>query len=82
LDALALESGTDDEKIASLTRKGFFEPLPGPWKIGVEERGMGARNYAVLDRFWDLVVETSDYSTANLIVTAVNVMRETKSVSS
>jgi hypothetical protein len=79
---MILEGGTIDEALASLERKGYFEPPPGPWKLGVQDRGMGRANFAVLDRFGDLVVEVKDRFTAELIISAVNIQRQKPSPSS
>jgi len=70
-EAMRLETGNIDEVLASLTRKGYFEPPPRPWTLGAQDRGMGRENFAVLDRFEDLVVETPNRETAELIINAV-----------
>jgi len=81
-EAMVLEGGTINEVIASLERKGYFEPPPGPWQLGIQDRGMGRSNFAVLDRFNDLVVEAKDRPTAELIISAVNTQRQQPSPSS
>lgn len=60
------------EAVGSLEKKGYFTPLPRPWKLGFRDRGLGRGDFAVLDRFGDLVVETSSQSNAKLIISAVN----------
>jgi hypothetical protein len=74
LEAIALEQGTIREATEVLERKGYFTPPPRPWTLGGADMGLGRMNYAVLDRFGDLVVKTGDRSTAELIITAVNAM--------
>jgi hypothetical protein len=71
-EAIKLEGGTLEEAIASLERKGYFEPPPRPWSLGGQERGLGRMNYAVLDKFGDLVVEAPSRPVAELIMAAVN----------
>ena len=82
LEAMRLEGGIIVEAVVSLERKGYFEPPPGPWKLGVQDRGMGRANFAVLDRFDDLVVEAKDRPTAELIISAVNTQRQQPSLAS
>ncbi|MFA6536017.1 MAG: hypothetical protein WC250_00150 [Candidatus Paceibacterota bacterium] len=77
-EAAALEGGTFMEAMASLERKGYFEPAPGPWKLGIQDRGIGRNNFAILDRFGDLVVEAPSRATADLIIAAVNASRKKK----
>ncbi len=72
LEALKLEGGTITEATESLTKKGYYEPPPRPWSLGVSHRGLGRNDYAVLDKFADLVVETKDRVIAELIIDAVN----------
>lgn len=71
-EAVALERGSMQEAVASLTKKGYFAPPSRPWKTGVHDKGMGRYSFAVLDCFGDIVVETRDQATAELIVSAVN----------
>jgi hypothetical protein len=71
-EALKLEGGTMGEAMASLERKGYFTPPPRPWTLGFKGRGLGRGDFAVLDRFNELIVETKDHATAELIVSAVN----------
>ncbi len=75
-EALKLEGGTIIEATNSLSRKGYFEPPPGPWQVGGLERGLGRNSFAVLDKFEDVVVETRDQELAELIVKAVNAYRQ------
>ena len=74
-EAMRLEGGSFTEAAASLERKGYFEPPPGPWQVGVGDRGMGRNDYAVLDRFGDLIATVENQATAELIVSAVNAKR-------
>ena len=73
MEALKLEGSTIEEAAASLERKGYFEPPPRPWRLGVHDRGHSRASFAVLDRFNDVVVEVADQATAELIIVAVNV---------
>ena len=61
-----------DDVFESLKAKGYFTPRPRPWRIGAHERGLGRIDYAVLDRFGDLVVKAPNCETAELIILAVN----------
>ena len=72
-EALAAEGDmTIMEAVDSLTRKGYFTPRPRPWQLGRSDRGHGHGNYAVLDRFGDVVVEVPNREDAELIIAAVN----------
>lgn len=72
-EALVLEGGTFEEALNSLEKKGYFDPPPKPWSLGVsEQRGHGRQDFAVLDCFGDPVVENVSKDVANLIVNAVN----------
>lgn len=74
MEALQREKGckTVGEATEVLKGKGYFTPRPRPWNLGVLDRGMGRMNWAVLDRFGDLVVKADDRETAELIISAVN----------
>lgn len=74
LKAIALEGRhlTFDEAVKSLERKGYFSPNPRPWKLGERDRGHGHRDFAVLDRFGDLVAEFENRSNAEFVISAVN----------
>lgn len=72
MEAIRLEGGTIEEGAEALERKGYFEPPPRPWKLGSSDRGIGRKNFAVLDRFGDVVVLVNDRRTAELIISAVN----------
>ncbi len=73
LDAIRAEGDvTNEEAHASLRLKGYFTARPRPWKLGFHNRGHGHGDYAVLDRFGDLVAETPELANANLIIAAVN----------
>jgi len=73
LEAIQLEGDMAmDEAVKSLERKGYYTPRPRPWKLGYRERGLGRRDFAVLDRFGDLVVEVANKPDAELIIAAVN----------
>ncbi len=79
VEAIKLEGDmTMDEAIASLERKGYFTPNPGPWKLGYRDRGLGRGDFAVLDRFGDLVVEVDSKTDAELIISAVNTKTQAK----
>ncbi len=71
-EALVLEGGTWSEAIASLERKGYFTAPPRPWTLGFKDRGHGRNDYAVLDKFGDLVAEAENRETAGFIIKAVN----------
>jgi hypothetical protein len=62
----------NEEIRASLERKGYYTPRPRPWQLGFRHRGLGHGDWAVLDRFGDLVAETPNREDAELIVAAVN----------
>jgi hypothetical protein len=72
LEALQLEGGTLMERTESLKRKGYYTPPPRPWQLGVNDRGLGRGDYAVLDKFGDLVVAVENRETAEFIIDAVN----------
>ena len=73
LEALEAEGDvTLEEAMALLKRKGYFTPRPRPWKLGFHDRGHGRGDFAVLDRFGDLVAKTSDCEDAKFIVEAAN----------
>lgn len=80
-DAAKLEFKADkglvgmDAVIARLEEKGYFAPLPRPWKLGFKDRGMGRGDFAVLDRFGDLVAEVRHREDAALVIAAVNSYR-------
>ena len=63
---------TIEEATSSLERKGYFTAQPRPWKLGFHDRGLGRGDFAVLDRFGDLVAETPERANAELIIAAVN----------
>ena len=56
--------------------KGYFTPPPRPWQLGALDRGMGRRDFVVLDRFGDLVVKVESCETDELIILAVNAHSE------
>jgi len=73
LDAIRAEGKmTMEEALASLERKGYFTARPRPWKLGLRDRGLGRGDFAVLDRFGDLVAEILQREDAQLIIAAVN----------
>ena len=73
LDAIQAEGDmTLAEAVVSLTRKGYFTARPRPWKLGFHDRGFGHGDFAVLDRFGDLVAETPQLADAELIIAATN----------
>lgn len=72
-EALSLEGGTLEERIASLVEKGYFYPQPRPWSLGRSDRGLGRGDYAILDKFGKVVVEFgSNHETASAIIEAIN----------
>lgn len=73
-DAIMAEEGdvTIKEALVSLKNKGYFTARPRPWKLGFHERGLGHGDFAVVDRFGDLVAEISQLADALLIIEAVN----------
>ncbi len=58
--------------IESLKKKGYFTPRPRPWKLGLRDRGLGRGNFAILDKFDDLVAEVESRVDAELIISAAN----------
>ena len=73
LDAIRAEGDvTIEEATASLERKGYFTARPRPWKLGFRDRGLGRGDFAVLDRFGDLVAEIPERADAELIIEAAN----------
>ena len=73
MDAIRAEGDvTIAEATASLERKGYFTARLRPWKLGFRFRGLGRGDFAALDRFGDLVTETSQRADAELIIVAVN----------
>lgn len=64
-----------DEALKSLKQKGYFSPRPRPWQLGFRDRGLGRGDFAVLDRFGDLVAEVSKED-AELIISAVNAKKD------
>ncbi len=73
LEAIKLEGAmTMYEAMESLEKKGYYTPRPRPWKLGYRGRGLGNGDFAVLDRFGDLVVEVDSKADAELIISAVN----------
>ena len=76
LDAIRAEGDvTIEEATTSLERKGYFTARPRPWTLGFHDRGLGHGDFAVLDRFGDLVAETPGRADAELIIEAVNAYR-------
>ena len=60
------------EALEILKRKGYFTPPPRPWKVAFRDRGHGHGDFAVIDRFGDVVAEVARCEIAELIVNAVN----------
>ncbi len=76
IDAIRAEGNmTMREALVSLGSKGYFTPRPRPWKLGSHDRGHGRNDFAVLDRFGDLVAGIPDRADAELIIAAVNVYK-------
>ncbi|KKR10126.1 MAG: hypothetical protein UT37_C0005G0020 [Parcubacteria group bacterium GW2011_GWA2_39_18] len=79
VEAMKLEGNVSmDEALKSLEQKGYFTPRPRPWRVGFRDRGLGRGDFAVLDRFGDLVAEISSKEDAELIVSAVNAKKDDK----
>ncbi len=73
LDAIRAEGDvTIDEAMATLERKGYFEPRSRPWSVGFHDRELGRGDYVILDRFGDVVTGPLERVDAELIVAAVN----------
>ncbi|MDO8463086.1 MAG: hypothetical protein Q7S96_02335 [bacterium] len=73
LEAMQAEGNvTPAEAHDLLERKGYFTAHPRPWELGFRDRGLGRGDFAVLDRFGDLVASTSSRADAELIIAAVN----------
>lgn len=72
LDAFGLEKGSFDQKLASLTSKGYYTARPRPWGLARSNRGHGRGDFAILDAFDDIVVEGVDQASAELIIAMVN----------
>ena len=73
MDAIRAEGDvTIAEATTSLERKGYFTARPRPWTLGFCDRGLDHGDFAVLDRFGDLVAETPQRADAELIIAAVN----------
>lgn len=64
-----------DAAMSSLRAKGFFSPPPRPWTVGSSDRGHGRLDYAIFDKFGDVVAFLApdmDEETAKLIIDSVN----------
>jgi len=73
LEAISREGDmTMDEAIQSLVKKGYFTPRPRPWKIGFRNRGLGHGDYAIFDRFGDVVAENISREDAELVISVIN----------
>lgn len=80
LDAIRAEGDVSIKAaMAALERKGYFEPRPRPWSVGFRDRGLGRGDYAVLDRFGDVVTGPLERVDANLIVAAINAYEPSRS---
>ena len=78
-EAIDLEGNvTISEALESLQRKGYYSPHPRPWKLGYKDRGLGRHDWAILDRFGDLVAEVNSRADAELIVFVVNNAKHVK----
>ena len=78
-EAIRLEGDvTIGEASESLEKKGYYTPRPRPWKLGFRDRGLGRGDFAVLDRFGDLVAEVESRTDAELIISAVNISKDDK----
>ncbi len=71
-EALAAEGLPFIEAMESLKRKGYFTPKPRPWQLGYQDRGHGRGDYAVLDRYGDVVTEKLSREDAEFIIAAAN----------
>jgi len=73
MDAIRAEGNvTMGEAADSLISKGYFTPRPRPWKLASRDRGLGHYDFAIVDRFGDLVAEVPQREDAELIIAAVN----------
>ncbi len=73
VEAIDLEGNMPvSDALESLQRKGYYSPRPRPWKLGYKDRGLGRGDFAVLDRFGDLVAEVASKADAELIIFVVN----------
>jgi hypothetical protein len=73
MEAIGLEGDmTIGEAIEALERKGYYTARPRPWKLGFRDRGNGRGDFAVLDKFGDVVVEVPNQSDGELIISTVN----------
>ena len=73
---LAEGNMTIEEALTALARKGYFTARPRPWKLGFHDRGLDRSDFAVLDRFGDLIAVTPQIADAALIVAAVNAYKK------
>lgn len=71
-EALATEGLPFNEAMESLKRKGYFTPKARPWQLGYQDRGLGSGDYAVLDRYGDVVAEKLSREDAEFIIAAAN----------
>ena len=79
IEAIKMEGDmTMGEAVESLQKKGYYTPRPRPWKLGYRDRGLGRGDFAVLDRFGDLVAEVESQTDAELIISAVNAGEDDK----
>ncbi|MFH0987787.1 MAG: hypothetical protein V1763_00240 [Parcubacteria group bacterium] len=67
-----MERGTFEEAYASLKNKGYFTPMPRPWKIGSKDQGLGHITLAILDKYGDVVADNIQRQDAELIIKTVN----------
>lgn len=73
VEAIRLEGDmTIGEAAKSLEKKGYYTARPRPWSLGFRDRGHARGDFAVLDKFGDVVVEVPNQSDAELIISAVN----------
>lgn len=78
-EALAAEGDvTIQDAVNQLVAKGYFEAPARPWKLGRADRGMGRGDYAVLDRFGDVVFEVKYRAHGEFVVAAVNAYKPMK----
>ena len=76
LEAIVAEGDMSiGEAVESLKKKGYYTPHPRPWQLGYKDRGLGRGDYAVLDRFGDLVAEFESKADAELVISVVNAQK-------
>ncbi len=70
--ALAIGDSLPVDQAVESVRGDSLAPKPRPWQLGYHDRGLGRGDYAVLDRFGEVVIEKLSRKDAELIIAAVN----------